>query len=405
MKLHARPLALLTVGLLSASSAGCSKKGPECQAMVGVINPTSDAMVRATSSKAESGAEQAEAMRKLATVTKNASDAMGKLTVTVPELKKVQTDYRALYTKASSDAASLADTIAAIGVAEKEMEKLGLALKASIDGWGEACSAEKNKPDAAGCLAFAEAMKTLPKDPTNKPSVERSLLAMDKIEWKSDELRASAKKVRDAYAASTAHVAAMHALGVKAEAADKGFKEVEGKEQTLIDGFNKFCKQLALAGGVWSEEARPSRLTRAPALARLPPMSPLPRIILSRFDRERLESLLYSVGERPDLDALREELERAEIVEPADVPANVVTMNSRVRFVDESTKKESEVTLVFPNQADADSRRISVLAPIGSALLGLAVGATIDWPLPGSRTRKLRVVAVTYQPEAAGDPI
>lgn len=134
-------------------------------------------------------------------------------------------------------------------------------------------------------------------------------------------------------------------------------------------------------------------------------MSPLPRIILSRFDQQRLESLLLSVGARPDLDALREELERAEIVEAAAIPPNVVTMNSRVRFVDETTHKESEVTLVFPNHADAESRRISVLAPVGSALLGLSVGDVIDWPLPGARTRKLRVVAVTYQPEAAGDPL
>ncbi|HEX5066320.1 MAG TPA: nucleoside diphosphate kinase regulator, partial [Myxococcota bacterium] len=113
-------------------------------------------------------------------------------------------------------------------------------------------------------------------------------------------------------------------------------------------------------------------------------MSTLPRIVLSRFDQERLERLLGKVGRRPDLDALREEIERAEIVEPEDVPRDVVTMNSVVRFVDEESNRESEVTLVFPGQADVESDRISVLAPVGSALLGLSVGDSIHWPLPNA---------------------
>jgi regulator of nucleoside diphosphate kinase len=134
-------------------------------------------------------------------------------------------------------------------------------------------------------------------------------------------------------------------------------------------------------------------------------MSSPPRIILSRFDHERLERLLEKVGARPDLDALREEIERAEIVEPEAIPETVVTMNSIVRFVDEESGRESEVKLVFPGHADVESQRISVLAPVGSALLGLSVGDSIDWPLPNGRKRRLRVIALTYQPEAAGDPI
>ena len=130
-----------------------------------------------------------------------------------------------------------------------------------------------------------------------------------------------------------------------------------------------------------------------------------PRVVLSRFDRDRLERLLEKVGPRPDLAALREEIERAEIVEPEAVPRNVVTMNSVVRFVDEDSGNESEVKLVFPGHADVEANRVSVLTPVGSALLGLSVGDSIDWPLPKGRRRRLRVVAVTYQPEAAGDPI
>ena len=130
-----------------------------------------------------------------------------------------------------------------------------------------------------------------------------------------------------------------------------------------------------------------------------------PRIVLSRFDHERLEKLLLTVGPRLDLDALREEIDRADIVEPEQIPENRVTMNSRVRFVDNDSMEGHEITLVFPGNADAEQRRFSVLAPIGSALLGLSIGDAIEWPLPNGRTRRLRVEAITYQPEAAGDPI
>jgi len=134
-------------------------------------------------------------------------------------------------------------------------------------------------------------------------------------------------------------------------------------------------------------------------------MSSPPRIVLSHFDHERLEQLLEKVDSRRDLDALREELDRAEIVAPEAVPRNLVTMNSVVRFVDEESGKEREVTLVFPGSAEVESNRISVFAPIGTALLGLSIGDSIDWPLPNGHTRHLRVVAITYQPEAAGDLI
>lgn len=134
-------------------------------------------------------------------------------------------------------------------------------------------------------------------------------------------------------------------------------------------------------------------------------MSTPPRIVLSHFDHKRLEQLLDKVGPRPDLDALRDELDRAEIVDPEEVPGNLVTMNSVVRFVDQESGQEWEITLVFPGRAEVESNRISVFAPIGTALLGLSVGDSIEWPLPNGRSRHLRVVGITYQPEAAGDPI
>jgi regulator of nucleoside diphosphate kinase len=99
---------------------------------------------------------------------------------------------------------------------------------------------------------------------------------------------------------------------------------------------------------------------------------------------------------------LASELERADVVASRDVPPDVVTMNSRVVFEDVTTGKTAEVTIVFPHDADVQRGRVSVLAPVGTALLGLAEGDAIVWPFPDGSSRSLRVVTVTYQPEAEG---
>ena len=95
-----------------------------------------------------------------------------------------------------------------------------------------------------------------------------------------------------------------------------------------------------------------------------------------------------------------EELDRARIVSAGSVPADVVTMNSRVRMTDLDTGKEMTYTLVFPREADFSQGKISVLAPIGTAILGYRAGDVIEWRVPGGR-RKLRVEEILHQPEAA----
>jgi regulator of nucleoside diphosphate kinase len=127
-------------------------------------------------------------------------------------------------------------------------------------------------------------------------------------------------------------------------------------------------------------------------------------LFLTRSDVERLTRLIEIHGggrEAETCAALEEEIGRARVVEPAAVPADVVTMNSRVSFEDVDTGERLEMTLVYPHDADVDHGRVSVLAPVGSALLGLSVGQSVEWPVPGGK-RRLRVEAVTYQPEAAG---
>jgi len=132
-------------------------------------------------------------------------------------------------------------------------------------------------------------------------------------------------------------------------------------------------------------------------------MSTLPPITVSTRDLARLEALLESpaVRQLPAARALGDELVRANVVEPADMPADVVSMNSVVTCRDENTGETHQLTLVYPQDADADQGRVSVLAPVGSALLGLSVGQHIDWPMPGGRTLRLEVTGIQYQPEAA----
>lgn len=99
---------------------------------------------------------------------------------------------------------------------------------------------------------------------------------------------------------------------------------------------------------------------------------------------------------------LATELDNAEVVPAGRVPPNVVTMNSRVRFADMATGESRETTIVFPQDADASSGEVSVLAPVGTAPLGLAEDDSMSWPFPGGRSDLLRMVEVVFQPEAHG---
>jgi regulator of nucleoside diphosphate kinase len=124
-------------------------------------------------------------------------------------------------------------------------------------------------------------------------------------------------------------------------------------------------------------------------------------IIVTDTDLERLRPVIDTTSSAVS-QALEDELHRATVVRHADVPADVVTMNSAVVYEDCATGVRRAVRLVYPKDADATSGKVSVLAPIGAALLGLRVGQEIDWRVPGG-ARRLRVVEVPYQPEASGD--
>ena len=129
-------------------------------------------------------------------------------------------------------------------------------------------------------------------------------------------------------------------------------------------------------------------------------------IYATKIDYDRLSELVRagtgSGKDQPHLRELRQELERATVVDPQEIPADVVTMNSKVLLRDLETGDEVSYTLVYPPDANLDEDKISVLAPIGTAILGYRAGATVTWNVPAG-VRRLHIEKILYQPEAAGD--
>jgi regulator of nucleoside diphosphate kinase len=130
-------------------------------------------------------------------------------------------------------------------------------------------------------------------------------------------------------------------------------------------------------------------------------------IHITDYDTQRLRKLLegtkyWNQKDREYLSHLEEELDRAVVVPSKKVPADVVTMNTQMRVTDLDSNKEMSFQLVFPSEADFERGKVSILAPIGTALIGYRVGDTVEWKVP-SGTRRLHIDEITYQPEAAGD--
>ena len=128
-----------------------------------------------------------------------------------------------------------------------------------------------------------------------------------------------------------------------------------------------------------------------------------PHITLSSLDLDRIEALLEKNSNNfPGRDALEAELDRADVLDPKDMPPTVVTMNSNVRFTILESAKTSTLTLVYPKYVDGSADKVSIFAPVGIALLGLSVGDEIKMPSPTGQVT-VRVDAITFQPESAGE--
>jgi regulator of nucleoside diphosphate kinase len=121
-----------------------------------------------------------------------------------------------------------------------------------------------------------------------------------------------------------------------------------------------------------------------------------PPIVLSADDYERLSGLAYvAMNRMPSLAAaLTEELERARVLPKGSQPQHIVCMNSEVEFRNESSGRIQKVTLVYPGEADISEGKVSVLTPVGTALIGLRAGQSITWETPTGEVRQLTVLEV-----------
>ena len=132
-------------------------------------------------------------------------------------------------------------------------------------------------------------------------------------------------------------------------------------------------------------------------------------IYITDNDMRRLRELIlvarqFRKEEEKYLQELETELNRGKIIKSQDIPPDVITMNSEVHLRDLNTKEEITYQLVFPDHADASQERVSILAPIGTALLGYSVGDIIEWKVPAG-VAKLKVEKIIYQPEANGEDL
>jgi regulator of nucleoside diphosphate kinase len=125
----------------------------------------------------------------------------------------------------------------------------------------------------------------------------------------------------------------------------------------------------------------------------LPPIA----VTTTDFDRLRTLAQLHSDAAR----FLARELERARLIEPENASERLVTMNARVRYRDDATGQERTVTLVYPGEADISAGRVSVLTPIGAALIGMTIGQSMEWESPSGGERSLTVLAVGGAARAA----
>lgn len=125
-------------------------------------------------------------------------------------------------------------------------------------------------------------------------------------------------------------------------------------------------------------------------------------ILITEKDLLRIKNVLNKV-QNEDYEDLELELDRAKVISDDSVPRDLVTMNSKIKFLIVQENREMITTIVYPSEANPSEGKISVLASLGSALIGLREGQEINWMFPDGKTKTLRILEVLYQPEASGD--
>ena len=131
------------------------------------------------------------------------------------------------------------------------------------------------------------------------------------------------------------------------------------------------------------------------------------RLIINRLDYARIKKCISDASQwrtirKEEAEKLLDELAAAKIVEPQDIPSDVVTMNSIVKLSFMNNDRRVQLQIVYPDQANLKNNKISILSPVATALIGYKAGDEIEWVVPAGLTR-IRIDEITYQPEAAGD--
>lgn len=116
-------------------------------------------------------------------------------------------------------------------------------------------------------------------------------------------------------------------------------------------------------------------------------------VMLGQNDLDRLDTLIRRC-DPSETQLLFDELDSATVIPDHLLPGDVVAMNSQVSFIDLDTGAQSHIKLVYPGEASASQGHVSILAPVGAALIGLKVGETIEWPLPNGGRRRLQIVSL-----------
>jgi hypothetical protein len=223
--------------------AACSKKGPECDSITKTINPVANKLEKtgAAMDKTDDPAVLVKTMNEMAQVCNGAAADLAKLTFTVPELQKFSTDYQALVKEAAGAAKSTADLFTGLVDAEKASTKNTKDIETSTERLTKACANLKAAADAKSCQAFGDLMSKFPADTEKTAESEKIAGDLDKITWKGEETRASAKGVVAALRATNKLIADLKVTEAKSKESEKAFDAIDKKEQALIKDINTFC--------------------------------------------------------------------------------------------------------------------------------------------------------------------
>lgn len=238
-----RPQVVIAVAVFVAAVAGCSQKGPECEAVTKVINPAAEKLKAAGNAKGDKAADQIKTMNDIATTSDGVAGDLAKLKLTVPELQKHSADYQAMARGLAGAAREMAQAATTTEDAGKRIEKTAKELETSTIKYAGACAAAKDPKDQEACRRFSEALKKLPSDGSKTAEVEEVAVELVKVAWKSDDTKAAAQAVVAAVRGNNKVMLDLAGAQTKAEAAQKKFNEAADKEDKVVDGINKFCQE------------------------------------------------------------------------------------------------------------------------------------------------------------------